>query len=125
MRAGKGLSMKIKKVEGYEPKYPMKNAAAKVGALAAAALITAGAATGCTPRYNGFLEFSTPQPTEVVLDGDIAVDPAELNTDCPGNVEIEGELAVDPSEPAADDPGDSTELPELMGDIMLDPTGGN
>ena len=34
--------MKIKKVEGYEPKYPMKNAAAKVGALAAAALITAG-----------------------------------------------------------------------------------
>ena len=115
--------MKIKKVKGYEPKYPMKSAA-KVGALAAAALITAGAAAGCTPRYNGFLEFSTPQPTEVALDGDIAVDPAELNTDCPGDVEIEGELAVDPAEINSDDPGDNTEGPEFMGDIMPDPAGG-
>ncbi len=113
MRAGKGLSMKIKKVEGYEPKYPMKNAAAKVGALAAAALITAGAATGCTPRYNGFLEFSTPQPTEVVLDGDIAVDPAETKKERPADVDVEGGISVDPAELASEEPA-------LLGNVLPD-----
>ena len=124
--------MKIKKVEGYEPKYPMKNAAAKVGALAAAALITAGAATGCTPRYNGFLEFSTPQPTEVVeLAGEPTVDETE--------VILDGDVMVDPNEGCGDDdltPPDATGVPivdstdtagyddvGISGNIMPDPSG--
>ena len=111
--------MKIKKVEGYEPGYPAKKgAAAKAGAVAAAALIAAGTMAGCTPRYSGGMEYATPEPTEVVeLAGEPTVDETE--------VILDGDVMVDPNEGCGDDVVDSTETPDvgISGQILPDPSG--
>ena len=101
--------MKLTKVNEYEPGYPRKNGiAARVGALAAAALI-AGASAGCRspkPAISGAPAVDpTPEITEeVVLDGDVAVDETPIATSDPN---ISGEMLPDPG---------SIEEPEEGGD---------
>lgn len=101
--------MKVTKVNEYEAGYPRKNGvAARVGALAAAALI-AGASAGCRspkPTISGAPAVDpTPEITEeVVLDGDVAVEETPIVSEVP---DIMGEIMPDPG---------SIEEPEEGGD---------
>ncbi|MBO4563785.1 MAG: hypothetical protein J5772_09295 [Clostridia bacterium] len=92
--------MELKKLEYYSPGYPGKKlagAAARLGALAGAVIVTAGVALGCGP--------------EPKLDGDIAIDdPEDSVIETPGADE---EPEVKPSEETP---------PDITGIILPAPT---
>ena len=96
--------MTVNKLNEYAPNYPKKSGKAlKLGTLAAAALLAASIASGCTVSVSGYLQ------------GPPAV------TDEPLTPEPTDELCV-PGEPAVDENGDIIdEEPALMGDVRADP----
>lgn len=108
--------MKVSKKTEYAPSYPSRRSLpGKVGILTAAAVLAAGTAVGCgKPELGGepLVDPSTiceTEPGDVAIEGDIEVDPSEL-TD--GEVSTTGIIL----EPPEDDD------PELMGDILPDPS---
>ncbi|MBR3459800.1 MAG: hypothetical protein IKH21_03295 [Clostridia bacterium] len=108
--------MKVSKKTEYAPSYPSKRSLpGKVGILTAAAVLAAGTAVGCgKPELGGepLVDPSTiceTEPGDVAIEGDIEVDPSELTG---GEVSTTGIIL----EPPEDDD------PELMGDILPDPS---
>ncbi|MBQ3849775.1 MAG: hypothetical protein II747_04910 [Clostridia bacterium] len=108
--------MKVSKKTEYAPSYPSKRSLpGKVGILTAAAVLAAGTAVGCgKPELGGepLVDPSTiceTEPGDVAIEGDIKVDPSELTG---GEVSTTGIIL----EPPEDDD------PELMGDILPDPS---
>lgn len=108
--------MKVSKKTEYAPSYPSKRSLpGKVGILTAAAVLAAGTAIGCgKPELGGepLVDPSTiceTEPGDVAIEGDIEVDPSELTG---GEVSTTGIIL----EPPEDDD------PELMGDILPDPS---
>ena len=119
--------MKVNKLEGYAPEYPAKKGlktAARIGAAAAAVVLTSAAAVGCGVKASGFMigpEDATEEPCivdtteDVSIDGKIVVDPTE-------EPEPTGVPAVDPTEePEVDN---TEEFVLLMGDVAVDPEQG-
>lgn len=104
--------MKQSKVKDYRPNYPKK---ILKGAILATAAAVAISGTGCDMLRTGGVP--EPVPTdELVLDGEIAVDPGE------DELALEGEPAVDESGDIIMDDEDETdgrEEPELMGKIAV------
>ena len=96
--------MKQQKLNDYKPAYPKK--ALKGIALAAAALLTIGAATGCRHL----------QP-ETQIDGAIAVDDPTpgIEETVPPEEELRTEGIVAPEETPTEEPEEVT----LMGDVMV------
>ncbi len=99
--------MKQTKLSGYRPKYPKK--AMRGAALAAAALMAMGTATGCSTfaaNTTGIVPVADPTPEELVLDGEVAVwEPTD-------DVELEGYMV----------PETPTSEPMLVGIVMPEPT---
>ena len=101
--------MKVRKLDGYSPAYPKKRgAAAKAGAIAAAAVLAAGTTVGCVfakPEIMGDYPADTelPENTETVEEtpywmGEEAVDTASPEcTEVPGATGIPA-LSPDPAE---------------------------
>ena len=87
--------MKQQKLSGYAPKYPKK-----VAALAAAALVALGAATGC--RY-----------IEPQIMGDIAIEEPTPDED----VQLEGYMM--PEETPVEEPTPDPEEVMLSDDVMI------
>lgn len=112
--------MKVTKVDSCAPEYPAKRKTAlKLGTIAAAAVLAASVASGCTVTASGYLqdppavsdEPITPEPTdELCVPGEPAVDE-------------NGNIINDPTEGAiTEEPiTDDTFEPELMGDVQIDP----
>ncbi len=116
--------MKVNKIDSYAPEYPAKKSgmAARIGMLAAAALLAASTASGCTVSASGYLqdppaitdEPITPEPTdELCVPGEPAVDE-------------NGNIIPENTEACTDEPitDEGTEEPALMGDVQFDPAGG-
>ncbi len=108
--------MKVSKKTEYAPSYPSKRSLpGKVGILTAAAVLAAGTAVGCGKPELGGEPLADPsticetEPGDVAIEGDIEVDPSELTG---GEVSTTGIIL----EPPEDDD------PELMGDILPDPS---
>ena len=101
--------MKQKQIGEYRPKYPKKLLRGAI--LAAAAAVAVTGTTGCDALRTGGVP--EPVPTdELVLDGEIAVDPGE------DDLELLGEPAVDET----DDENDAStgrEGPALQGKIVV------
>ena len=120
--------MKVNKLQSYAPEYPAKKGfinAARIGAVAAAALLVTGTAAGCTVSANGYL-VDPPAVTEDApqVDGLIMADPTE-------EIHPVGIVDADPTEvPCTHEPGKDQETAdptediddvELMGDVVADP----
>lgn len=115
--------MKQSKIKTYTPNYPRK--LWKGTALAAAALMSIGA-TGCRAASNAApveqpvneqpTALSTEEPGELVLDGEVGIDPGEED------LVLEGEPAVDENGDIIKDGEDRSngrEEPTLMGKIAV------
>lgn len=102
--------MKQKQINEYRPKYPKKLIRGAI--LAAAAAAAVAGTTGCdTLRTGGVPE---PVPTdELVLDGEIAVDPGE------DELELGGEPLPDESFDDVDDSVTRDGEPVLQGKIAV------
>ena len=101
--------MKQKRMEEYRPRYPKK--LIKGAILAAVAAVALTGATGCEPLRTGGEPLPVPTD-ELVLDGEIAIDPGE------DDLELLGEPAVD--ETGGEDDGTTgREGPALQGKIAV------
>ena len=102
--------MKRKQIGEYRPRYPKK--LIKGAALAAAAMLAIGA-TGCESLRTGGEPM--PEPTdELVLDGEVAIDPGE------DELELGGEPLPDETYDAEENPeGAGREGPALEGKIVV------
>ena len=97
--------MKVKKLDGYAPEYPAKSRiTVKAGVIAAAAVLTAGAAIGCVgkPQVMGDFPADTglPENTETVEETPYWM----------------GEEAIDTASPAPDETLSTTGMPALSPD---------
>lgn len=114
--------MKQKQIGEYRPKYPKKLLRSAI--LAAAAAVAVTGTTGCDMLRTGGVP--EPVPTdELVLDGEIAIDPGENDPTLLGGAPLpeptdelilEGEIAVDPGE---EPDGSGREEPALEGKIIV------
>ena len=98
--------MKQTKLSGYQPAYPKKVIRGAV--LATAAIVALGASTGCKlipgtgTDLSGMVPIEEPTPEELVLDGEVAIDPgAEEATPepMPEEVTLSGDVAIDDTQP--------------------------
>ena len=98
--------MKQKRVADYRPNYPKR--VLKGAILATAAAVALAGTTGCDALRTG----GTPEPVptdELVLDGEIAIDPGE------DDLELLGEPVVDESDDSVVRDGE----PALQGKIIV------
>ena len=101
--------MKQKRIEEYRPKYPKKLLRGAI--LATAAAVALAGTTGCDMLRTGGVP--EPVPTdELVLDGEIAIDPGE------DELELLGEPVVDETDDE-DDASTGREGPALQGKIVV------
>ena len=99
--------MEQQKLTGYEPNYPKK--ILRGAAIAAAALLAAGATTGCTIKFW----------EELVLDGETRIFEPTPEPQIEGYIMPEGELVtvgIVPTEEPTEDTGELT----LSGDVQID-----
>ena len=101
--------MKQKRIEEYRPKYPKKLLRGAI--LAAAAAVAVTGTTGCDMLRTGGEPLPVPTD-ELVLDGEVAIDPGE------DDLELLGEPVVDETD-GEDDDSSGREGPALQGKIVV------
>ena len=115
--------MKQKQLKAYQPNYPKKWM--RSATLATAALLALGTTTGCKAivqnitDLSGAVAIDEPAPTELVLDGEVAIDEPELDGYVAPETPEPEELRTEGIVPIEEQPTEEPEEVMLLGDVAI------